>query len=370
MDVLRLLAVSLVMYEHLVPVATFAKSLPLIFNNQTILPVLNRHSWDFWIIESGFVRILNTETAVLGVLLFFIITGYLIAGMLERYRRAEFIINRIFRIFPALIISCLIIGLLVYKTQGVTFTLASYLSSFTVSYLYVEVVPVNGVLWTLIIEVFFYIIAFVVGRFTCMRLFTVQAICLGIIIFSVIDANKYLYITALNIKYILFILVGVTIKLAEKMASPVHKLQYVILSEFIAFMGFRIYMIGHPDTASYSHFSSQAIVIIIFMLFYLKSDDFFNKLPQIFFKAAELVYPLYLLHVPFGLITMYLLKGYFHNSYILLIFAILLSYLSAFLLHVTVEKPGIKMGRIIANNYNRAILNFKLFNFNLRGIND
>jgi peptidoglycan/LPS O-acetylase OafA/YrhL len=86
---------------------------------------------------------MNSQAGVLGVSLFFIVTGYLMPMMLERYSRLEFLANRFFRIVPALAAALAVVGLFSYVAFGLTFTPNTYLGSLTLTYLFVGVVPVN-----------------------------------------------------------------------------------------------------------------------------------------------------------------------------------------------------------------------------------
>jgi len=137
LDILRVTAVILVMFGHFVSVGSFAKIIPLIINEkQTLLPLIDNTNWNLWKVEIFIINYFSTQTAILGVSIFFIITGYLMAVMMERYSRSEFLVNRFFRIFPTLIFSTIFLSVFVYFTQSITFEIASYLASWTLTYQY------------------------------------------------------------------------------------------------------------------------------------------------------------------------------------------------------------------------------------------
>ena len=148
MDILRLLAVLLVMFSHFVLTGTFAKQIPLIINdsNNNALPLFKSDSWNLWVFDSKLIDIFHTQAGIIGVLIFFLITGYLITDMQNRYNRRGFIVNRIFRIFPALIFCVCLIGYFVDFTQGIKFSPSSYFGSVPLTYLIIGVLPIanNG----------------------------------------------------------------------------------------------------------------------------------------------------------------------------------------------------------------------------------
>ena len=123
LDVVRILSMALVMFGHFVLVGSFAPKIPGIINADKVsLPLLNANDWNLWRFERGFLTSLDTQSAILGVVLFFIVTGYLMPMMAERYSRIGFLINRLFRIIPALIAGTVAVAVFVYFSQGISFT--------------------------------------------------------------------------------------------------------------------------------------------------------------------------------------------------------------------------------------------------------
>ena len=94
LDVLILLAVVLVMFGHFISVGSVATDIPGVINPDFSLHLYDAAKWKLWWVEIIMIEQFSTQTAVLGVSLFFIITGYLIPMMMHRYTRREFLINR------------------------------------------------------------------------------------------------------------------------------------------------------------------------------------------------------------------------------------------------------------------------------------
>jgi peptidoglycan/LPS O-acetylase OafA/YrhL len=94
----------------------------------------------------------------LGVDIFFIISGFVIVGTAQRYRSRDFIVARFIRLFPGLLISMLIV-----LAVGSRFILAyqepipSLINSVFLTYTVTGVDPLATQLWSLLVEIKFYI---------------------------------------------------------------------------------------------------------------------------------------------------------------------------------------------------------------------
>lgn len=108
----------------------------------------------------------NNGLGTAGVLLFFLLSGYLIQGNLERQPLPVFLSRRLFKILPAYWLN--ILAILALDALGVTgerFSLSSYLASALMVTDLTGVEAVGGVYWTLLIEVKFYLFIAVYHRF-------------------------------------------------------------------------------------------------------------------------------------------------------------------------------------------------------------
>ncbi|MHC2147790.1 acyltransferase family protein [Pseudomonas sp. 210_17 TE3656] len=347
LDVLRIIAVVLVMYGHYVSVGGGATVIPGIINADFPLPLIDSTSWSMWKFEIFLIEAFSTQTAILGVTLFFIITGYLMPMMLERYTRRGFLINRFFRIFPVLLVALVVIGVFAWASQGIVFNASSYFASLTLTYLIFGVVPVAGVLWTLFIEVAFYIFSAVIGRFSVYKLYAFQILLLVLIICSVKWPNYYyLTVVASQFKYMLMICMGSAIYLAEREECWYRRVSLVLGALVLTYLGFQYFRVGHEDISTYNNFGTQLLALSLFLFFYLISKlGYCNRSVSL---LADLVYPIYLLHTALGLGTMALVRGVTTNPYILLVSAILVTVIASWLLHKFVEVPSISAGRRFA----------------------
>ena len=93
-----------------------------------------------------------------GVSIFFVISGFVIIGTAQRYDALEFMFARFTRLFPGLLISMLIVLLVgSHFIQPYEKPMASFFHSIFLTYQLAGVQPLATPLWTLIIEIKFYI---------------------------------------------------------------------------------------------------------------------------------------------------------------------------------------------------------------------
>jgi len=100
----------------------------------------------------------NNGLGTAGVLLFFLLSGYLIQGNLERQPLPVFLSRRLFKILPAYWLNVLaILALDALGVGGEPFAAASYVASALMVTDLLGIDAVSGVYWTLLIEVKFYL---------------------------------------------------------------------------------------------------------------------------------------------------------------------------------------------------------------------
>jgi len=356
LDLLRFISVILVMYGHFVLVGGGATVIPGVIADGIALPLIDNSIWGFWKFETLLVETFHTQSAVLGVTLFFMITGYLIPTMRERYSRKAFLVNRCLRIFPVLIAGTLIIGLFLHFAQGIDFPLSSYLGSWTLSYLIFGVVPVSGVLWTLIVEVIFYVIALLMGCFTVYRLMLLYTVLIAVIlVFRTFPDYAHFALAATQAKFLLMILVGSAVFLAEREEKWRWKLALIGASLMISYMGFQLFNLAQLDTSTYTNFGTSLLALGLFLTIQKTSSaGWITRLPIIISWLADLAYPIYIVHVAFGFATMALVRCLSPNPYIMLAAAMVISIVVSAALHLCVELPGIALGREIAKRIDGA----------------
>lgn len=354
LDLLRIFSVILVMLSHFVGAGSWAQVIPGVINpDLTALPLIDATQWSAYLLESFLFEKLQTQPAVLGVSIFFLITGYLMPIMCDRYSRKNFLLNRFFRIFPTFIAAVAMIGIFLFITEKITFGVESYLASITLTYQWVGVVPVMGVLWTLVVEVIFYFIAFFIGTFTFKKLVLVQSTLLVVILLGVVYRDQYhFWLAGYQARFLLFILIGSAFHLAEMEEPILAKLAILLPSIAFSYIGFQLFKLGKVDTTTYQNLSTHLIAVMVFLGFHQVGPALLKvkKFPKPLSILADLVYSFYLIHVAIGLVTMALVREYIQQPYFLLLSAILTSLVASFFLHKCIEKPGINLGRKLTSS--------------------
>ena len=121
LDLFRLFAMLLVMWGHIIGTGAYATEIFNVIQGPLDKPMVNATGLLLLKPEQWLYNIFHTQAAVLGVVMFFMCTGYLVLGMLERYKPSEFLVNRVLRIIPTLAVCTAINGLILFFSQGLTF---------------------------------------------------------------------------------------------------------------------------------------------------------------------------------------------------------------------------------------------------------
>lgn len=155
----------------------------------------------------------------LGVVLFFLVSGFIITHTGVRQRHREFAVKRLLRIYPALTVAVLLcatligIGLQPLATgQDATVTPITLLTNATlVNYLLVPQVVLLGVAWTLIIEIIFYSITFLIlsllRRAACTAII-VELLIVWLVILTARDGGPHWFLLAVSFSFMPVLLLG------------------------------------------------------------------------------------------------------------------------------------------------------------------
>jgi peptidoglycan/LPS O-acetylase OafA/YrhL len=342
LDFARLLAAYSVALGHLAFGGTFA--VDAVFQQWTLkgesLPLLLKNEQNLWVLDYFLLTKLHTATGIIGVGLFFVISGYVVPPMLSKYTKYQFIINRILRIYPILIFSVFLAALIQYcygDRQSLGFvavlSTAGLVNDIT-HYPYTL-----GVVWTLVIEFKFYILLAIFGAPTNFKIYIITlvffALCAAYYCIEYIGINEMPLTNFIangiirDLHYIVFMLVSTSFYVSIRDDNK-HSRIFRFRHCFIMLVAFNIARIIVVDVLKIQLWQdinpiSQIIIFLIFWscLEFQKIIIRKNTIKKIIAQTSNVTYSLYLLHLSTGIFLLSVLRNFISNQY-LLVFLVML----------------------------------------------
>ena len=323
-DLLRFLAAIAVLFYHY----TFAG----FADNPNLVPVEYPFLAEF------------TRYSYLGVNLFFFISGFVILLSAMNRSAIDFVSSRFIRLYPAFWASVSLSALILYFYGAPHFniTLPQYLMNMTMVSGYLGVKPIDGVYWTLLIEMVFYSLIFLLLLFKKLKYIEFfLGLWLGIILLS-------LFVTVPTIVRFLFFPEWAPLFIGGALLYLVYARGWdltrglLLFSAYLLTLYFAVMEVNDLIKLYGEEFSSIIVVISIsafYGFFILMIADKTRWLrSKKYISVGLLTYPLYLFHANLG----YLAFSYFSevvNKYVLLAGVIMVMLVLAWLVHHFIEKP-------------------------------
>ncbi len=298
------------------------------------------------------------NTGNLGVVVFFLISGFIITLVSFRESRFEFGLKRFFRLFPPIFVSLLFVSFLYicfilldsryiidqfsekwpFIASTDELSLKLFLQNLTLIKINLE-----PVLWTLRIEIAFYLFIFVFLHYlkkSAEKLYLLTGIIFIILLilhsFSLLDNMIYKGI----IIYMPFLFLGSLLFLYEYKKIPFRTFSFLSIL-FTLFL--------YIENPLFNN------LYIAFLLLYagIKTEGKI-KIPEFLILYGDMSYSVYLIHLTSGLVLMYLLISTFGYSDLMfaLYFFITVSLVSilSYLSFMYIEKPSQKLARNIISS--------------------
>lgn len=298
----------------------------------------------------------------IGVSIFFCLSGFLITSILlkKNVTVGDFLIRRIFRIYPAYLAICFLHLALMYYVASPDFIKFKQALPSLIFFINMPDEWLGfgvGIFWTLHIEFWFYLLIPIVLRAVRKeQQFQVIFLLIGIsfllkflkINFNHLIPNYSLFSTLIWMDNLLY---GVLTALAlqklqvsnvEKVsANPFQlKLILILIAAFSIILSMAFYL---PSIGSVWFFeSSIASICTAIIIFIVLQNNLFNyHLPTIITFLATVSYSLYLMHaLPLEYPTLFHIHGIYKKLMLCLLIALPLHYL--------IEKPGMSIGKILS----------------------
>ncbi|MBU2928371.1 acyltransferase family protein [Winogradskyella psychrotolerans] len=298
----------------------------------------------------------------LGVELFFMISGFVILMSAQNSNLIKFCISRFTRLYPAFWFCVLLTATIISLYGGPLFnvTLDQVLINLTMFNGFIGIEHVDGVYWSLVIELKFYILISLLLLFRIIKYIKVFSWLLLLIAITQIilpfseapTFMKVIYFMCFASKSPYFV-AGMFFFLIKSEKNIIKNSLPIIISYILA-----IYF-AFEDTAKrnlkYDNAYDFTIVCILITLFFVilfllstNKLSMFNK--KVFLYLGILTYPLYLIHQKIGYIIFNNFGGYV-NKWMLLFIVITGMLLVSYLINKFIEKPlGTYMSQKLKKN--------------------
>lgn len=288
-----------------------------------------------------------------GVAVFFLISGFVIPFAFQTQTRVQFAIGRFFRILPAYFVGFLlgaaVLAVAMWLFGRPFLYSVSAVAVHTIAGLraILQTPMIDFIVWTLEIELAFYIIAILIAPFLksgSWLTYTAPA-CIFAVSLLFGETRQIHFAPA---GYLTYMFIGVSLNFYFRRCQtlPVTVLSIVLLLPLAA-----SYL---PDALRIRLTPSYAFALVLFLAAMLMDSRMPHGRVLRFFAAIS--YPLYATHVLFGyaLMTLLVLKAGFGLGSAFVI-AVLLIIPIAFAIHVLVETPAHGMGKRIGERYAGAM---------------
>lgn len=296
-----------------------------------------------------------------GVGLFFIISGFVIPFSLNKSSRMKFFINRIFRIYPTYFAGFSITMLSIifcakYFGKTIPYSARDILMHYFAGTRDIEWSPnIDGIIWTLEIEMKFYILCILlIPLFKKYSLWVFSApivlICAAFAINPSISklavtnlrAYELAFAYATNAQYILFMFIGVMFHYMHmKRINALKGCAYIIMIYVLFYIHWRF----GPYYQSWPIAYTYAVAIITFTFAYNFQGLFKgNRLTNF---LADVSYPLYVSHFVAGFAMMRILFDKGFSAYFVLSVTTITAFIVAWLMHLLIEMPSGALGKVI-----------------------
>jgi peptidoglycan/LPS O-acetylase OafA/YrhL len=343
LDVMRGIAPVLVIYSHVVALFLVPEG------EQTgVVDLLNENFRDPLRLEQ--------QMGHLAVVMFFLVSGFIITQVGTQESHREFAIKRLFRVYPLLIVVVLLTAILsiwhleVLRTgQHFEITLQSVLTNFALAnYLMVPQIILVGVAWTLVIEVIFYTI--VLSLLAVLRRWAWVAILteMGMVLAALLLAREFgpsFFLLAVNMSYLPVVLLGQVTWAVWSGRVPLWAGTLLGLGCWTLYVLGDIRNMGRLDDA---YNSTAALGFGLFIVLLLAESKLRPMKPISFF--ADRSYSLYLLHGPVAFPVFTSLYGKL-PLIVVIILGLALTVGCAELTFRYIEQPGQRIGRALSRRF-------------------
>lgn len=283
-----------------------------------------------------------TKFGYLGVDLFFIISGFVIFASAIDRTGVQFAISRITRLYPTLWVCVTITALIVFFLKGPdsNITLTQWLANLTLFNKRLGIGDIDGVYWTLEVEVKFYFCIFILLLLDLVKYYRVWIpIWLAASVSFMFFEQPFFLGWFISPEYSSYFIAGIIFYLARREGYKLF--HFVILFSTLAVSSvyaYREISTFARDVTAPERLIAVGIVWCLYFLFFLISKKWFTMPSTGFILGlGGMTYPLYLLHNRAGKEIYDSLVGTIHPLALVILIAIFMLLASLFI-HVYLER--------------------------------
>lgn len=335
----KFIAAFLVSWGHFVTSGTFATELHDAGITGLAVPLLPKEEHVLWYPDMTLILKLGVPLASVGVVLFFLASGFLTPELQKKYNGQEIphlLLSRMAKIYPCTMVCTVLIGLVLFVGQGVSFPMSRYLNTALVAQTWTHSAPITSIVWYLMVLMFFYLNATVVPRFSIKNLTIVYAGLYVLVGFSGMFAetsmrnwfNEICYVA----KFCGIPLLGVAAFILKDKAWSDRLIcfgWFFFLNLGLLRFEAALHGTEHAYTIVWLYVCAFLVVLLAWII-----DRAGNRAEGIISICKiidELLLPFYLLHFSFGYNTIFLLRKANLSVYICLPAAYAVSFAAAWL---------------------------------------
>ena len=307
----------------------------------------NTHSSLKWII--GFLHPLFQGGGA-GVVIFFLVSGYIITQVLAKEKTIEFLVKRFFRIYPLYIIAVAVEATLNHQLNGTPIAPTTLIKQMSLMGDFFETPhTLKGVEWTLRIEVLFYVVMAIIkqaglldGKLSVALPYVITGIIIFLYSMEPMPGRWTWNFAYINL-YTPFLFLGAFYSLLE--SGRVRTTTCILLTALVI-VGYWITIPKWQPGSTNSHFAAYGLGL--FIIFWLLRKEML--LPTWARLLSELTYSVYLFHnwMYDWLVSVYRIM----NLEILFVhlFSTASLVLICWLFHLVIEKPAISIGKVVVKS--------------------
>ena len=366
LDYLRAVACLLVIFGHIYLVGpndpkTVGVWVPTVVGYIFGPDTITRNSYG--LAMDGLTLQTGINVGQLGVALFFLVSGFVILRALDKEAWLDFLVRRIFRIFPANVVSVVGIAMVTaifchhYHVRSPD-TFQNVASSALLVMNYTADLPVMPVLWTLEVEVLFYIVMAMVSARTHIEKKTVLTVAMGCLCATIyidflahdfklfaIYSSRFVHFGS-DLVLLTFLLIGAMLYRISSEGWSSESYVYLAASVAVHYAA----SISHNGLTNgigtgISSSSSAAALIIFASAFRAKMEwKWIRPLRWL----GDISYSVYLVHIPLGWMVLATLANHGWSIHVAGFTTVVVIVACAWVLHETVEDPSRRLGRMLA----------------------